>query len=120
MSAVCIDEYLGRSTPWRTEGQNQLLLSHIKPYKEVQSSTIDIWVKLVLKIGGIDTSLYKAYFCRSASTSKAKLMGISLNNILKRGQWLGTSTWQRHYNKEIVNTRESSEFENVILNNVLN
>ena len=71
-------------------------------------------------MAGIDTSLHKDYFCRSASTSKAKVLGISLNNILKRGQWSGTSTWQRHYNKEIVNIRESSEFENVILNNALN
>ena len=36
---ACIDEYLGRSAPWRTQGQNQLLLSHMKPYKEVQSLT---------------------------------------------------------------------------------
>ena len=29
---ACIDEYLGRSVPWRIRGQNQLLLSHMKPY----------------------------------------------------------------------------------------
>ena len=117
---ACIDEYVERSAPWRIQGQNQLLLSHMRPYKEVQSSTIANWVKLVLKMAGIDTSLYKAHSCRSASTSKAKVLGISLKDILKRGQWSGASTWQRHYNKEIVNTRESSEFETVIFNNALN
>ena len=40
---ACIDEYLGRCAPWRTQGQNQLLLIHMKPYKEVQSSTIVNW-----------------------------------------------------------------------------
>ena len=65
---VCIAEYLGWSASWHTQGQNQLLLGHIKPYKEVQSSTIADWVKLVLKMVGIDTSLYKAHSCRSAST----------------------------------------------------
>ena len=92
----------------------------MRPYKEVKSSTVVNWVKLVLKMAGIDTSLYKAHSCRSASTSKAKVLGISLKDILKRDQWSGASTWQRHYNKEIVNTRESSEFETVIFNNALN
>ena len=69
---------------------------------------------------GIDTSLYKAHSCRSASTSKAKVVGIFLKDILKRGQWPGASTWQKHYNKGIVNTKQSSEFETVIFNNVLN
>ena len=50
-------------------------------------------------------------------TPKAKVLGISLIDILKRGQWSGASTWQKHYNKEIVNTRESSE--TVIFNNVM-
>ena len=71
---ACIDQYLVISTPWRTHGQNQLLLSHMRPYKEVQSSTIANWVKLVLKMTEIDTSLCKAHSCRSASTSKAKVL----------------------------------------------
>ena len=107
----CIDEYLGGSAPWRAQGKNQLLLSHMKPFKEVQSSTIANWMKLVLKMAGIDTLLYKAHSCRSASTSRANVLGISLKYILKRGNWSGASTWQRHYNKKIVNTRRSSEFE---------
>jgi len=105
---TCIDEYLKRSALWRNQGQDQLLLSHLKPYKEVQSSTIANWVKLVLKKAGIDTSLYKAHSCRSASTSKAKVLGLSLKDILKRGQWSGKSTWQKYYNKEIIN-KESFE-----------
>ena len=114
------DEYLERSAPWCTQRQDHLLLSHMRPYEEVQSSTIANWMKLVLKMAGIDTSHYKAHSCRSASTSKAKVLGISLKDILKRDQWSGASTWQRHYNKEIVNTRGSSEFETVVFNKALN
>ena len=79
---ACIYEYLGRSAPWCTQGQNQFLLSHMKPYKEVQSSTIANRVKLVLKMTGIDTALSKAHSCRSASICKAKVPGISLKDIL--------------------------------------
>ena len=63
---ACIDEHLGVSAPWRTQGQNQLFLSHMKPFNEVQSSTITSWMKLVLKMAGIDALLYKAHSCRSA------------------------------------------------------
>ena len=84
----CFAEHFGRSVPWYTQGQNQLLLSHIKLYKKVQSYTIVNWVKLALKMMGIYTSLYKAHSCRSASTSKAKVLGVSL-----KGQWSGASTW---------------------------
>ena len=50
---------------------------------------------------GIDTSQVKAQSCRSAATSKAKAMGISLDGVLKRGQWSGESTWQKHCHKPI-------------------
>ena len=45
---------------------------------------------------------------------------MSLKDMFKRGQWSGASTWQRHYNKEIMNNRESSELEIVVLNGALN
>ena len=90
---ACIDQYLGRSTYWRTQGQNEILLSHMRPYKEVQSSTIANWVKLVLKMTGIDTSLCKAHSCRSASTSKANVLVYLLKTYWKevngRGHQLG-------------------------------
>ena len=54
---VCSDEHQRRPALWRIQNQNQLLLSHLKPYKEVQSSTISNWVKLVIKMAEIDTSL---------------------------------------------------------------
>ena len=116
---TCIDEYLKRSTPWRDNGQTQLLLSHLRPHKEVKRSTIANWVKLVMSLSGIDVSVYKAHSCRSASTSKAKVLGLSLEDILKRGQWTNISTWQRFYNKQII--RAQSSFSSTILgNNALN
>ena len=98
---TCLSHYLERTAEWRTEGQNQLLLSHLNPHKEVKSSTISNWVKQVLKLSGIDVSKYQAHSCRSASTSKAKVLGLSVKEILERGRWSSKSTWQRFYNKEI-------------------
>lgn len=100
---TCLSDYLERTDKWRTQGQNQLLLSHLNPPIEVKKSTIGNWVKVILKLSGIDISVYQAHSCRSASTSKAKVLGLSMEEILNRGQWSNKSTWQRFYNKEIEN-----------------
>ena len=82
---TCLEVYLKRSNSWREKGQTQLLLSHLKPHKEIQKSTLAGWVKIVLRKAGIDTSQFKAHSCRSVATSKAKAMDISLEGVLKRG-----------------------------------
>ena len=74
----------------------------------------------MLKRAGINTSPDKAHSYRSVATSKTKVLGTSLKDILERGKWSEASTWQKNYNEEIGNTRESSEFETVILTNALN
>ena len=68
---------------------------------------------MILKAAGIDISKYQALSCRSASTSKAKVQGLSLSDILMRGQWSWESTWQKH-NKKIENIENQTHFETVI------
>ena len=36
---------------------------------------------------GVDTSVFKAYSCRLASSSKARDAGTSVSEILKKGGW---------------------------------
>ena len=91
---TCLEEYLKRSTSWREKWRSQLLLSHLKPHKETQKLTL-------AGKAGIDTSQFKAHSCRSVATSKAKSMDISLEGVVKRGQWSGESTCQKHYHKPI-------------------
>lgn len=110
----CLDVYLERSKSWRSDNQTQLLLSHLRPHNEVKTSTIANWVKLVLQRAGIDVKVFQAHSCRSASTSKAKVLGLSLEDILKRGQWTQSSTWQKFYNKDI--DCDQSQFESTLLN----
>ena len=69
-------------------------------------------MKIVLRKAGIDTSQFKSYSCRSAVTSKAEAMGISLERVLKTGQWSGESTWQKYYHKPI---QRNENFETAVL-----
>ena len=55
---------------------------------------------------GIYISIFKAHSVRAASTSKAKLMGLSTKDILKRGNLSSESTWQEYYRRHIVSYSE--------------
>ena len=50
----------------------------------------------------LTSSTFKAHSTRFASTSKAGLQGASIDDILKQGSGSNESTWQRFYNKNIV------------------
>ena len=73
-----------------------------KTVKEVSSSTIARWLKEVLHLAGIDTSIFKAHSHRGASTSVAFTCGISVKDVLNTADW--TNTFYRFYNRE---TRDS-------------
>ena len=81
--------------------KTQVFIGQIKPHKEVVKSTIAGWLKLLLKKSGINTEIFKAHSFRCASSSKAHLAGVSIQDILKTGNWTNTSTWQKFYHKPI-------------------
>ena len=95
---VCktIDQYLERTRPWR-EGKNQLLLATLKPHNEVQTSTVSGWLVKTLALAGIDTNIFSAHSTRSASTTKAKNQGVSVEDIVKQGQWSSDSMLRKCY-----------------------
>ena len=65
--------------------KTQLLVSYVKPYKEIVSSTVSGWIKKVLELASVDTTIFKGHSTRSASTSKVSLEGLSISDILERG-----------------------------------
>ena len=108
-----IKSYLQVTQAWRNKnGQKQLLLSTLAPHQEVKKSTVAGWVKAILGSAGIDTNLFTAHSTRAASTSKAKVKGLSLEDILKGGNWSNKSTWLKHYHKFVLN--ESAHFQKSI------
>jgi len=100
---VCfhIDLYLKGSVSWRSQGESQLLLSFVNPHKLVKPCTVSRWIIEVLSAAGIDTSTFKGHSTRSATTSKASSLGVPLKEIIKRGHWSATTTFERIYKKNI-------------------
>ena len=59
---------------------------------EVHSSTVSRWIKEILKETGVDADFVKGHSTCSASTSKACLSGISIDDIISRGSWSNESS----------------------------
>ena len=95
---ICVVEalevYIKLSKPWREGTQKtQLLLSYIKPHSPVKACTLSNWICEVLKYASVDIKTFKSHSVRSVSTSKAKSLGVSTKQFLKRGRWSSKSTW---------------------------
>ena len=66
-----------------------------KPYKVISSATLARWLKAVLSLAGIDTSIFKG-----ASTLKAVNLGVPLDVILKAADWKNAGTFAKFYQRE--------------------
>ena len=97
-----VREYCDATKSYRVDNnETTLFLGLKKPHLGVCKSTTARWVKEVLHWSGIDTKIYQAHSVRAASTSKVRMKGLSVDDVLKRGNWSQESTWQRFYNKDI-------------------
>ena len=116
-SNICIfetlEEYIFRAKPsCEKSNHTQLFLSHIEPHSPVKAFTLSWQICQVLKYAGINTKTFTSHSVRVASTSKAKTLGISHNQILKKCQWSKERTWQKFYNKEIF--PETTTFQSIL------
>ena len=58
--------------------------------------------KNVLKLAGIDISVFKPHSIRSASTSVAHKCNVSIDVILKAAGWSNESTFRKFYNRPVT------------------
>ena len=79
---------------------SQVFVSYSKPYKVISSATLARWLKTVLSLVGIDTSIFKGHSFRGASTSKAVSLGVPLDVILKAADWKNSGTFAKFYQRE--------------------
>ena len=111
---ACIDAYKEATETIReTHGRTTFFLALKKPFKPVGKSSLARWAVNMLDRAGIDVSQFKAHSIRSASSSKAAGLGIPIQDILKMGNWSGSSVWQKHYHKRVTSCAQ--KFQNTIL-----
>ena len=87
-----LENYPERTLPVRAVEHIALLLSYVKPFSPVGSSTVGRWIKNQLKQNGVDTSVFKAHSTRAASASKAN-QTLRIDAALKYIGWSTKSTF---------------------------
>ncbi len=95
-------EYVKRTRSLR-QGEEQLLVSHKKPYGPVHVDTVSRWIKTTLTNAGVNTEVFAAHSTRSASTSAASIRQIPLDTIMRSAGWHSDRTFQKFYNLPVEN-----------------
>ena len=88
--------YISRSKSLRTN--DTLFVSLNKPHSSVSSVTICRWLKTVINMSkqrGTGGST------RSVTTSTAVGRGVTIDSIIKSGDWARTKTFRNHYYKPV-------------------
>lgn len=111
---TCINDYMSRTQSWREQGDNidrsWLLLSVVKPHHHIVPSSVARWLKETIKKSGF-SSLFTGHSTRSASTSKAKRVGLSTQDVIDQAKWTNESTFMRFYCKPVI----SNNFQQAVL-----
>ena len=96
----CLTEYINRTGSVR--GNNdQLLLCHVHPHGPASKDTISRWLKKILSDAGIDN--FTSHSFRGAAASAMLKCGVSVDHIMKTAGWSNATTFQKFYNKPVVN-----------------
>ena len=107
-----LNVYIKRTEHLRGD-EKRLFISYIKPYSVVTTTSISRWIKTVMHLSDTDTTRFKSHSTRSASTSKAKQIGVPLSKILSVAGWASDKTFSQYYEKPLENTANS--FDHAVL-----
>lgn len=102
-----LTEYIKRTSSLRGDGMN-LIISYVKPYKHVVSTTISRWIRCVMENAGIDINKFKSHSTRSATCSKVKQTGLPVTEIMKKAGWSSTNTFAKYYDKPLESRNEDN------------
>ena len=90
---LCLKHYILSSNNFRGKFTS-LFIATKQPYKPVSSKTIAKWIcNIIRQIDSAST----AHSTRAVGSTNALYNGISLDQVLKAGDWTRVSTFQRHY-----------------------
>ena len=104
---LCLSEYLKRTESSReyycaAEGVRPatMFVANTKPYQAVQPATLAKWLLAAMDRAGICTDSFRANSVRAASASGMRSKGMSLAQVLQRGNWsAATRTFSIFYDR---------------------
>lgn len=102
--AICVVKALNRyiEVTRNIRMHSSLFLITQKPYSAASKSTIATWIKLGLRLAGIDLRLFTPHSTRGASTS-AVATRIPVDTIIKTAGWSNDCTFRKFYKRPVTN-----------------
>ena len=94
-----ISLYIEKTASLRSS--EQLLISYNKPHQPISTNTISRWIKLILKMSGVNTDVFSAHSTRAACASTALTQGVPVDTILSKVGWQSEATFAKFYSKPI-------------------
>lgn len=105
---VVLKEYLDRTKELRGTA-TPLLLSYVKPFRPISRDTLSRWLKVVLKLAGVDLSIFTPHSIRAAASSSASSSKVPIATIMKTAGWSRAETFASYYKKEIIHEGKLGE-----------
>ncbi|XP_044149929.1 uncharacterized protein LOC122938468 [Bufo gargarizans] len=94
---VCLREYELRTRSHRSADNPQLFLSIRHPFGPVTSPTLARWMKWIMSLSGIDTTIFTAHSARGAAATALAVSGARLEDILRLADWSRATTFTEFY-----------------------
>lgn len=110
-----LKEYLFRTRGLRKK-IDYLFVSIRGDHIKVKESTIAGWVKDIMKLSGVDISVFKPHSVRGATTSKLSTLKVPVKSIMDKASWKCQTTFEKFYNKDVIS---ENDIENVMLKNFI-
>lgn len=107
-----LKEYLRKTQAIRKS--STLFVITQKPHSPASKSTISSWIKLVLHLSGIDTSIFKPHSTRSASASEA-IKNVSVDTVIRTAGWTKENTFRKFYKRPVT---IDSSYSNAVLSSL--
>ena len=80
----------------------ELFITTQSPFKAASKSMIATWIKIGLRMAGIDMDMFTPHSTRSASTS-AVVTKIPIDTIIRTAGWASDCTFRKFYKRPITN-----------------
>ena len=102
-SHTTLQTYISRTESVRNSiGTDSIFILLCSPFKAAGSFSLSRWLKTVLSLRGIDSSVYASHSFRSTSRSKASCLGVPLDTILSTADWKNSVTFFKFYKKDVT------------------
>lgn len=95
-------EYLKRTLPLRSDNDDALFISYVKPHNAASKDTLSRWIRYIMTQSGIDMNVFSPHSVRAASVSKAFFNSVPVHEILSKVGWTNERSFAKFYKRQIL------------------